>query len=159
MLAPTPATRPQPPSSPDNRGVAAGKPAAFANEYGVSGTPCADLSERLATRLFQSNIGWPPESREVTASEASHHPDKPEIALGKTPAPESLAPEVELRSACQSATRPAPMFIGRPGATNATPILGHRERRCIDGGETPIRSLHPGIPGASDGWCRNVCAP
>ena len=147
-----PATRPTPPSRPDNRGVAAGKPAAFANEYEVSGTPFADLSERLATRLFQPNIGWPPKSREVNGSEASHHPDKPGIALGKPPSPEPLPPDVEVQSACQSAIRPAPTFIGRRGATNATPTLGHRERRCIDGGRATIRSLHPGKPGASNCW-------
>ena len=102
---------------------------------------------------------WPPGSREVNGSEASHQPDKPEIALGKTPPPEPPPPEVEVRSACHSALRPAPMFIGCPGATNATPTLGHRERRRIDGGRATIRSLHPGMPGAGNCGCRNVCAP
>ena len=158
MPAP-PANRPSPPNKPDNRGAAVGKPAAFANVYEVSGVPCADLSDRLVTRLFQPNIGWPPKLREVNGSEASHHPDNPEISLGKTPPSEPLPPEVEVRSACQSAIRPAPMFIGRPGATNATPTLGHRERRCIDSGEATIRSLHPCKPGAGNCWSRNVCAP
>ena len=84
----------------------------------MSGLFEPDLSARLATALFQPELGVPVIPSPVEGSLASHQPERLLIEVGEA-APSVAAFEL-LRSALQRATRPPSTRIGRPGATNTT---------------------------------------
>jgi hypothetical protein len=122
--------------------------------------PCPDLSDRLATALFQPEIGVPVRPRAADVSLASHQPDRSLIALGRGPLAVPLPDEDELsRRDLQSATRAPPILIGRPEATNATFMSGYRERRRIYRWRAAIGALNPGVPRSGRSRRRDIGAP